>query len=41
MTVRIHDLITGNVGVGESEGELVEPEQKVIDEKSVRKRLEY
>ena len=39
VTIRIHDLITGNIGVGESEGELVEPEQKGIDEKSVRKAI--
>jgi len=39
VTVRIHDLITGIVGVGESEGVLVEPEQKGIDEKSVRKAI--
>ena len=39
VTIRIHDLITGNIGVGESEGELVEPEQNGIDEKSVRKAI--
>ena len=39
LTVQIHDLITGNVGVGQSEGILVEPEQRGIDEKSVRKAI--
>ena len=39
VTVQIHDLITGQVGIGKSEGELVEAEQKGIDEKSVRKAI--
>ncbi len=37
--VEIHDLITGKVGIGESEGTLVQAEQKGIDEKSLRKAI--
>jgi len=39
LKVEIIDLITGEIGVGESEGVLVKPVQKAFDMKSVRKAI--
>ncbi len=39
LKVEIIDLISGEIGMGESEGVLVEPEQKGLDTKSVQKAI--
>ena len=39
VSIEITDLITGKVGTGESEGVLEEPEQRGLDEKSIRKAI--